>query len=111
VLPRVLKQCKLDKVLAAQPAVTLWPEIAGAKTAAHTRAVEVDGSMLVVVVDSPAWMAQLRFLKPKLLKKIDGRVGKGLIADVRFVLGNAEGKGKGEKGNDEVGGAKSEVRS
>jgi len=86
-LPRVLKQCRLDKVLAAQPAVTLWPEIAGPRTAAHTRAIEVDGSTLVVVVDSPAWMAQLRFLKPQLLAKIAGRVGKGLVGDIRFVLG------------------------
>ncbi|MCX6843456.1 MAG: DUF721 domain-containing protein [candidate division WOR-3 bacterium] len=111
VLPRVLKGLKLDKVLAAQPAVDLWPQIAGPKTAEHTRAVEVDGNTLVVVVDSPAWIAQLRYLKPQLLKKISGRVGKGLIGDVRFVLGNAESKWQGERGNDEVGGANSELRS
>ena len=110
-LPRVLKQCRLDKVLAAQPAVTLWPEIAGPRTAAHTRAIEVDGSTLVVVVDSPAWIAQLRFLKPQLLRKISGRVGKGLLRDVRFVLGNAGSKWQGERGNGEVGGTKSEAGS
>ena len=108
VLPRVLKGLKLDKVLAAQPAVDLWPQIAGPKTAEHTRAVEVDGKTLVVIVDSPAWSAQLRFLKPQLLKKIEGRVGKGLIADVRFVLGNAESKWQGERGNGEVGGRNEE---
>jgi predicted nucleic acid-binding Zn ribbon protein len=99
VLPRVLKGLKLDKVLAAQPAVTLWPEIAGAKTAAHTRAAEIDDGTLVVVVDSPAWMTQLRFLKPQLLKKIEARIGRGLIKDIRFVLGNGrrtEGVGSGE---------------
>ena len=111
VLPRVLKGLKLDKVMAAQPAVNLWPEVVGPKTAEHTRAVEVDGSTLVVVVDSPAWIAQLRFLKPQLLKKIAGRVGQGLVADVRFVLGNAESKWQGESGNGDVGGTKSEVRS
>ncbi len=111
VLPRVLKQFKLDKILAAQPAVTLWPEIAGPKTAEHTRALEVDGNTLVIVVDSPAWIAQLRYLKPQLLKKISGRVGKGLVLDLRFVLGNAEGKWKGESGNGEGGGTRSEVRS
>jgi predicted nucleic acid-binding Zn ribbon protein len=99
VLPRVLKGLKLDKILAAQPAVNLWPEIVGPKTAEHTRAVEVDGNTLVVVVDSPAWIAQLRFLKPQLLKKIAGRVGKGLIADVRFVLG--QGKAEEWSGKDE----------
>ena len=87
VLPRVLKGLKLDKVLAAQPAVDLWPQIVGPKTAEHTRAADVDGNALVVVVDSPAWIAQLRFLKPQLLKRIEGRVGKGLVQDLRFVLG------------------------
>jgi predicted nucleic acid-binding Zn ribbon protein len=93
VLPRVLKGLKLDRVLAAQPAVDLWPQIAGPKTAEHTRAVEVDGKTLVVIVDGPAWMTQLRFLKPQLIKKIDGRVGKGLITDLRFVLGTGKAEG------------------
>jgi predicted nucleic acid-binding Zn ribbon protein len=92
----VLKQFKLDKVLAAQPAVTLWPEIAGPKTAEHTRALEVEGNTLVVVVDSPAWIAQLRYLKPQLLKKISGRVGKGLVLDLRFVLGQGTREEGGE---------------
>jgi predicted nucleic acid-binding Zn ribbon protein len=108
VLPRVLKGLKLDKVLAAHSVANLWPQIAGPKTAEHTRAVEVDGKTLVIVVDGPGWTTQLRFLKPQLLKKIDGRVGKGLITDLRFVLGNAEGKWKGERGNDEVRGRNEE---
>jgi predicted nucleic acid-binding Zn ribbon protein len=92
----VLKGLKLDKVLAAQPAVDLWPQIAGPKTAEHTRAVEVDGKTLVIIVDSPPWTAQLRFLKPQLLRKIDGRVGKGLITDLRFVLGQGGREEGGE---------------
>lgn len=99
VLPQVLKGLKLDKVMAAQPAVTLWPKVAGPKIAEHTRAVGVDGRTLVVVVDSPAWIAQLRFLKPQLLRKVAGHAGKGLVGDIRFVLGQgsrAEGVGGGE---------------
>ena len=95
VLPRVLRELKLDKMLAAQPAVTLWPEIAGPKMAAHTRAIEVQGRTLVVVVDSPAWLTQLRFLKPQLLAKIEGRVGAGRIGDVRFVLGHGRNEERG----------------
>ncbi len=60
--------------------------------------VEVDGKTLVIVVDGPAWITQLRFLKPQLLKKIDARVGKGLITDLRFVLGNGESRWQGERG-------------
>jgi len=86
VLPRVLKQCKLDKVMAAQPAVTLWPKIAGVKTAEHTRALAVEDKTLVVLVDNPGWAAQLRYLKPRLLRKVAGHVGQGLVEDIRFVL-------------------------
>jgi predicted nucleic acid-binding Zn ribbon protein len=101
VLPQVLKGLKLDKLMAAQPAVTLWPKVAGPKIAEHTRAVGVDGKTLVVVVDSPAWIAQLRFLKPQLLRKVAGHVGKGLVGDIRFVLGQGPERRESGVGNRE----------
>jgi len=110
-LPRVLKQYKLDKVVAAQPAVTLWPEIVGPKTAEHTRAVGVEGKTLVVVVDSPAWIVQLRFLKAQLIRKVAGHVGKGLIDDIRFVLGQGRRDEGGMMRNDEGRSQRSEDRS
>lgn len=44
---------------------------------------------MVVAVDSPAWLTQLTFLKPELLKKVAGRVGKGRVSDLQFVLARA----------------------
>jgi predicted nucleic acid-binding Zn ribbon protein len=88
VLPRVLRELKLDRTMASQPAVTLWPETVGAKIAQRARAIAVDGKVLVVMVDGQAWMTQLRFLKPELLKKIAARMGKDVITDIRLVLGS-----------------------
>ena len=87
VLPGVLRGLKLDRVMATQPVVTQWPEIAGAKIAEHTRAVAVESKTLVVMVDGQAWITQLRYLKPELLKKIAARMGKDVITDIRLVLG------------------------
>jgi predicted nucleic acid-binding Zn ribbon protein len=82
----VLRRLGLDKELAAQRAVTIWPEVVGAKVAAHTKALAVEDKTLLVAVDGPVWMTQLVFLKAALMRKLCGRVGPGLIADIRFVL-------------------------
>jgi predicted nucleic acid-binding Zn ribbon protein len=74
--------------VAAQPAVNEWPRLAGERIAQHARAVAVDRGVLVVVVDSPAWMTQLAFLKPELLRKVAARVGRGRVKDLRLVLGH-----------------------
>jgi len=89
VLPGALRRLGLERVLAAHAAVLVWPEVAGAKTAEHCRAVAVDAGVLIVLVDSPAWSTQLSYLKPQLLKKLARRLGPGLIKDIRFALESA----------------------
>jgi len=82
----VLHRLGLGRAVAAQRAVALWPQIAGERIAAHTRALDVDGKTLLVEVDSPTWMTELAFLKGTMLKAICRRVGGGLVTDVRFLL-------------------------
>jgi predicted nucleic acid-binding Zn ribbon protein len=89
VLPKVVKSLRLTESVAAQPAVSSWPEMVGAAIARHSRAVSVEKQTLVVVVDSPAWMAQLKYLMPDLLRRIDARVGKGRVKEIRLVPGRA----------------------
>jgi predicted nucleic acid-binding Zn ribbon protein len=90
VLPKVVKSLRLSDVVAAQPAVVSWPEMVGAAIARHSRAIAVERQTLVVSVDSPAWMAQLKYLMPDLLRRIDARVGKGRVKEIRLILGRAE---------------------
>lgn len=85
-LPAVLRRLGLSETLAAQRAVLLWPEIAGKRVAAHSRAIDVEGKILVVEVDSPAWLTELAFLKGTVLKAICRRIGGGLVTDVKFRL-------------------------
>jgi predicted nucleic acid-binding Zn ribbon protein len=86
-LPRAVKNLRLGSVVEEQRLLALWPDVAGAKLAEHTRAVSLDRGVLVVAVDDPGWLAQLVFLKPKLLAKVAGRVKKGAVKDLRFTLG------------------------
>lgn len=90
-MPVVLRQLGLDRELEVQRLLDAWPELVDAKIAAHTRAVELEKGLLVVVVDSPVWMTQLRFLKGHVLKRIAPRFRAGLVRDIRFVLGKTGG--------------------
>jgi hypothetical protein len=64
-----------------------WPRIVGPQIAAHTRAQEVRGKTLWVVVDSSTWLHELTLLKPLLLAKLAPHTGKAVVQDVGFVIG------------------------
>lgn len=86
-LPLAVKGLRLQRAVTEQHLLGLWPEIAGAKLAAHTRAIKLERGVLVVAVDDSGWLAQLVFLKPKLLARVAGRTKKGAVRDLRFTLG------------------------
>jgi predicted nucleic acid-binding Zn ribbon protein len=56
---------------------TAWEELVGPAVAAHVRPLRVDGPTLVVVVDHPAWVTQLRALAPDILARVCESVGDG----------------------------------
>ena len=85
-LPALLRRLNLDRVVEAQQAVALWPEAVGEKVAEHARAVSVDGTVLLVAVDSHAWLTQLAYLKPELLRRLRKRTRKPLVTNLRLVL-------------------------
>lgn len=86
VLPDVVKKLQLAEVVAAAPIVNAWPELVGPTIARHSRALTIEDGRLVVVVDSPAWLAQLNYLAPQLLSRIRTRTGGGIVRDFRFIL-------------------------
>jgi predicted nucleic acid-binding Zn ribbon protein len=80
----------LDKLgfssrLGKQEAVLHWSEIVGSRIAQETQAVRIDGDTLVVKVTQAAWRQQLSFLKGELLTKLDSKLEKGCIKDIRFI--------------------------
>lgn len=47
-----------------------WEEAVGAAVAAHVQPVKLDGEVLVVEVDDPAWATQIRFLETTLRERL-----------------------------------------
>ncbi len=71
--------------LEKQSAIVDWPKIVGDVVAAESEAVRIDGDILVVKVHRAAWRQQLVFLKSEILSKLDEKIGKDLIKDIRFI--------------------------
>jgi predicted nucleic acid-binding Zn ribbon protein len=60
-----------------------WDELVGPMVAARTRPVSLVRGVLVVVVEQPAWAAQLRWLEADLLRRFDEALGTGVVTSLR----------------------------
>jgi predicted nucleic acid-binding Zn ribbon protein len=87
VLPAAVKRLGIDRFIDEEKVLELWPKAAGADVAQHTRALSLERGTLKIAVDSPAWMTQLIYLKPQLMRKLTGMAKRRTIKDIRFVLG------------------------
>ena len=74
----------------------LWPQIVGPANAEHAtpETFDVDTGVLVIRTSSTAWAEQLRLMLPALRSAIDGRVGSGVVRDIR-ILGPAPPRTRG----------------
>ena len=64
-----------------------WREVVGEQVAAHSQPTRLNFKRLLVMVDSPAWVQHLSFLKPELLDKIQCSLGKETVAEIQFKVG------------------------
>lgn len=96
---------KLDKVLSQTVRNKGWQrEIANAFTInswnrknvgkgifANSQAYHIEAGKLYVLVSSSTWMNELSFLKPRIINNINQAVGKDLVKDIQFKIGNVKG--------------------
>lgn len=52
-----------------------WAEVVGPAMAGHARPRSLRDGTLVVVVDDPVWAAELRWLEPELVRRIEAVAG------------------------------------
>ena len=70
----------------------LWDSTFGDNISSHTQPVRLIRGALTVMVDSPAWMHQLTFYRDELIEKVNDRIGKKIVTDIRFKVGKVETK-------------------
>ncbi|MBI5236586.1 MAG: DUF721 domain-containing protein [Deltaproteobacteria bacterium] len=103
--PRLKDPLKLDALLlsscASLPMTTLirdyaikkrWAQFAGDAASAKSEPTRLSGTTLSCNVTSSAWMSELSYAKPEILKKINKAIGEKAVLEIIFKIGEVKGK-------------------
>jgi hypothetical protein len=75
-----LKLCAAPEDLAR----AAWPVAVGKRIAAHSAAVRLDGSCLVVEVEDAVWQGHLMALRNQIVKRMEDVLGSALVGGLVF---------------------------
>jgi hypothetical protein len=65
----------------------VWEDAVGQTMALHARPERIQRGQLIVFVSDSAWLQELQFLKTDIKKKLNKRLGRGTVRDIRFQIG------------------------
>jgi len=85
-LDNALREYDIKGGVDAHKIFYLWDNIVGERTARHTKPVRIGNNTLFVEVDDPIWLTQLRYMKIDIMEKIEGKLKKGILKDLKFYL-------------------------
>lgn len=74
--------------------VESWPAIVGPELAAVTRADQISGGLLRVLVKDSVWAYHLSLMKPRIIKKINDYTGGKVVRDIFFQIDALDKKEK-----------------
>lgn len=87
ILSKTLNKLGIDEKIREKRVLDLWSEINGSEIIKHTEAKYINQGVLFVAVDSPVWAHQLVFMKREFINKINSKIGKKTVEDIRFQSG------------------------
>jgi predicted nucleic acid-binding Zn ribbon protein len=90
VLESVLGEKNLSGDIEAYKVFECWEDIVGNRVGSHTRPVRITRDILYVEVNDNLWLAQLKYMKGDMLKKLEKSIKPGLFKDLKFFLKGLE---------------------
>lgn len=81
----MLKSLGIETAVKEHEVVGRWPEIVGEQIAGVSKADHVINGVLFVKVENSVWRNELIMLKRELFLKIDKKIGRGIIKDIRLI--------------------------
>ena len=79
-----LKKSGLNGGVEQQKALKLWGEIVGDSISKNTEPVSVKNGTLVIKTTNPVWKQELQIQKTEIIKKLNYRLKKNIIKEIRF---------------------------
>lgn len=83
-LKKLIKDLGIENEVIHHQAVQFWPEVVGKKIAAISQAEKIDGKILFVKVKNDSWRNELVFLKKDIIERLNKRIGKKIVEDLRL---------------------------
>jgi predicted nucleic acid-binding Zn ribbon protein len=84
-LQDLLSRLDLADPMTGWRALELWPEVVGERVAARARAVSFRDGQIWVEVESAAWMNELTYLRDRIAKELNARLGGEVVRGIRLV--------------------------
>lgn len=79
-----LRQSGIVRKVRRAQAVDVWPEVVGRAAADVSTATSCKDGVLFVAVKNSMWANELSLLKTDIIRKLNQRLGRGTIIDIRF---------------------------
>ena len=84
-IKKFLKTAGLEKGIAQQSAIELWPDAVGENVSKNTEPVSVEHGTMTVKTETPAWRQELQFQKKQIIETLNKKLNKKVIKDIRFI--------------------------
>jgi predicted nucleic acid-binding Zn ribbon protein len=88
ILERLTARMGIAARLEREKAVVVWEEAVGKNIARRAKAVSLRNDILFVHVQNSVWLQELSLLKEGIIEKINALVGKDVVRDIVFRVGD-----------------------
>lgn len=72
----------------------VWEEVVGPVIASNARPSLIRNGVLTIGVRQPIWLQELKFMAEDIRGKLNERLGREAVRDIRFKLISVQGRGK-----------------
>ena len=84
-LKKFIQSSGLEKVLDQQKLIDLWDVVVGEKVCKNAKATSIEHGVLKVETSSPVWRQELHLQKKEIIDKLNNKLNKKIIKDIRFI--------------------------
>ena len=84
-LKKLIKTAGLEKGIAQQKALEIWPGTVGETVSKNTEPISIEHGILKIKTTTPVWRQELQFQKKQIIEKLNKKLNKKLINDIRFI--------------------------
>jgi predicted nucleic acid-binding Zn ribbon protein len=84
-IKKFLRSAGLEKGIAQQNAMDIWPGVVGKNVSKNTEPISVEHGTMTVKTETPAWRQELQFQKKQIIETLNKKLNKKVIKDIRFI--------------------------